>query len=75
MTHGSSANLEPLAPRSRLYQGPYGRICPDLPAWSPKGGLAVKGVLDALAERMRWSQSDAEAAWRTLHVERSPTQA
>jgi hypothetical protein len=37
----------------------------------PRSILAVREVLDALAERMRWSQSDAEAAWRALHVERS----
>lgn len=24
-----------LAPRSKLYQGPFGRICPDLPPWEP----------------------------------------
>ena len=26
-----------LSPRSQFYQGPFGRLCPDLPAWSPPG--------------------------------------
>ena len=35
--HGTSAYAQILAPRSRLYHGPYGRLCPELPAWSPEG--------------------------------------
>ena len=31
-----SRKFDILAPRSKLYQGPYGRICPELPAWSPQ---------------------------------------
>jgi len=34
--HGSSA-LEPLAPHSPLYQGPFGRLFPDLPSWGLPG--------------------------------------
>lgn len=34
MPHGTQ-HLDILAPRSRLYQGPFGRICPDLPRWEP----------------------------------------
>jgi hypothetical protein len=41
MAHGTNTNFELIAPRSRLYQGPYGRICPDLPAWSPDGVCAA----------------------------------
>jgi Animal haem peroxidase len=37
MAHGSSPNFELLAPRSRLYQGSYGRLCPELPPWIPPG--------------------------------------
>jgi hypothetical protein len=36
MHHGMKA-IDPLAPRSALYQGPFGRICPDLPPWRPPG--------------------------------------
>lgn len=34
MAHGS-AHFDVLAPRSKFYHGPFGRICPDLPAWEP----------------------------------------
>ena len=37
MAHGSK-HFDILAPRSKLYQGPFGRICPDLPAWEPDPG-------------------------------------
>jgi hypothetical protein len=37
MAHGSSAVYPILAPRSRLYQGPYGRLFPELHPWSPEG--------------------------------------
>lgn len=33
--HGRSFTI--LAPRSKFYQGPFGRICGDLPPWSPPG--------------------------------------
>ena len=36
MAHGSR-HYDILAPRSKFYQGPYGRLCPELPAWSPPG--------------------------------------
>ncbi len=34
MAHGLK-QFDILAPRSKLYQSPFGRICPDLPAWEP----------------------------------------
>ncbi|WP_062519323.1 peroxidase family protein [Demequina silvatica] len=34
MAHGDHP-IEALAPRSRMYQGPFGRLFPDLPAWPP----------------------------------------
>lgn len=37
MTHGSPDRLSPLAPRSPLYQGPFGRLFPDLDPWRPEG--------------------------------------
>ena len=36
MSHGS-AKFTIVAPRSKFYQGPFGRICGDLPPWSPNG--------------------------------------
>ena len=44
MAHGISANFELLAPRSRLYQGAYGRLCPDLPPWVPPGETEEKRI-------------------------------
>lgn len=35
MSH--AINFEIIAPRSRLYQGPFGRLFPDLRPWSPEG--------------------------------------
>lgn len=35
----------------------------------PESILNVKEVLDRIAERERWSQADAKAAWETLHQE------
>ncbi|MDH5761289.1 MAG: peroxidase, partial [Gemmatimonadota bacterium] len=35
MSHGSHLS-DILAPRSRFYQGPFGRICPDLAPWHPE---------------------------------------
>jgi hypothetical protein len=29
--------ISPLAPRSKFYQGPFGRVCTDLPAWTSPG--------------------------------------
>ena len=45
MAHHSSALSAVVAPRSRFYQGPFGRLCPDLPAWSPPG-VAPQDVED-----------------------------
>ncbi len=37
MTHRTGLHsLSPLAPHSPFYQGPFGRLFPDLPAWSPR---------------------------------------
>ncbi len=33
----------------------------------PENILAVKEVLDHIAERERWSQSDAKSAWEASH--------
>ncbi|WP_062389215.1 peroxidase family protein [Demequina iriomotensis] len=35
MSHGDQP-IAALAPRSRFYQGPFGRLFPDLPAWPPE---------------------------------------
>ena len=37
MSHSKGLRLDVIAPRSKFYQGPYGRICPDLPAWRMEG--------------------------------------
>ncbi len=37
MPHSQGNNIDVLAPRSKFYRGPYGRLCPELPAWSPPG--------------------------------------
>lgn len=36
MAHGST-HFDVFAPRSKFYQGPFGRLCPELPTWSPAG--------------------------------------
>ena len=36
MTHGN-LQYAPLAPRSKFYRGPFGRLFPELPAWQPPG--------------------------------------
>ncbi|MGI9485384.1 MAG: peroxidase family protein [Geminicoccaceae bacterium] len=36
MAHGSR-HFDVLAPRSKFYHGPFGRLCPDLPPWTPPG--------------------------------------
>ncbi|WP_062205692.1 peroxidase family protein [Demequina salsinemoris] len=39
MSHRTGiSSLSPLAPQSPLYQGPFGRLFPDLAAWSPRRG-------------------------------------
>lgn len=37
MTHQKSFGESILAPRSKFYQGPFGRICPNLEPWAPPG--------------------------------------
>lgn len=37
MSHASGNAITWVAPKSKLYQGPFGRICPNLPPWSPPG--------------------------------------
>ncbi|HUS54964.1 MAG TPA: heme peroxidase family protein [Thermohalobaculum sp.] len=36
MAHGA-AHFDILAPRSKFYHGPFGRLCAELPAWAPEG--------------------------------------
>ena len=36
MAHGSR-HFDVLAPRSKFYHGPFGRLCPDLDPWVPEG--------------------------------------
>lgn len=40
MSHQKSFGASVLAPHSKFYQGPFGRICPNLPGWSPAGDEA-----------------------------------
>ena len=35
MAHGSGKRIDIVAPHSPFYQGPFGRLCPELPAWTP----------------------------------------
>ena len=42
MSHQKSFGTSVLAPHSKFYQGPFGRICPNLPAWSPPGDEAAQ---------------------------------
>lgn len=51
MAHGST-HFEILAPRSRLYQGPFGRICPELPAWNPNATDLDAFLLDIANNQM-----------------------
>ena len=37
MSHAKSGLFEIIAPRSKFYQGPFGRLCSNLPAWTPAG--------------------------------------
>jgi hypothetical protein len=37
MSHGRHASLQITAPSSPFYQGPFGRLFRNLPAWSPAG--------------------------------------
>ncbi|WP_197377291.1 peroxidase family protein [Mycolicibacterium baixiangningiae] len=41
MSHGSTAAREVTAPRSRFYQGPFGRLFDDLEPWRPVDGAGV----------------------------------
>ncbi|MEM8859557.1 MAG: peroxidase family protein [Chloroflexota bacterium] len=54
MSHGKGFKI--VAPRSKFYRGPFGRICPDLPAWAPEldltpEELAEAGTVDTAVER------------------------
>ncbi|WP_062465021.1 peroxidase family protein [Demequina soli] len=53
MAHGDQP-ISALAPRSRLYQGPFGRLFPDLPAWPPEDMTDAEATtrFTALAETM-----------------------
>lgn len=48
MSHGSHDRLDPLAPRSPFYHGPFGRILPDLRPWDP--GVDDNDLADHLLE-------------------------
>ena len=37
MSHQKQFGTSVLAPRSKFYQGPFGRLCPDLDPWAPAG--------------------------------------
>lgn len=37
MSHAQGIKFNILAPHSKFYQGPFGRICPQLDAWTPNG--------------------------------------
>ena len=37
MSHSSGQRFQIIAPRSKFYQGPFGRLCPELPPWVPDG--------------------------------------
>ncbi len=47
MAHGSR-HFDILAPRSKFYHGPFGRICPDLPAWTGMEDAELKQVANNL---------------------------
>ena len=53
MRHAHS--IEILAPVSRFYQGPYGRIFPSLPPWQPAlaAGTSIEKHLEGMASHMR----------------------
>ena len=51
MVHGSN-HFDILAPRSKLYQGPFGRICPDLPAWEPSPDTSIEEYLKKVANTL-----------------------
>ena len=37
MSHNKAFGADVLAPRSKFYQGPFGRLCPNLDPWAPPG--------------------------------------
>ncbi|MEM7042490.1 MAG: peroxidase family protein [Pseudomonadota bacterium] len=39
MAHSSGFKFDAIAPRSKFYQGPFGRICPELAPWEPEGTI------------------------------------
>ncbi len=54
MSHQKSFGQAILAPRSNFYQGPFGRICPDLDPWAPPGDEAAQDAyfLDFATDNM-----------------------
>ncbi|MET0326535.1 MAG: peroxidase family protein [Ilumatobacteraceae bacterium] len=55
MSHETGAVRDAIAPRSAFYQGPFGRICDDLPPWSPPGvgdGELAQHFLNIANQRM-----------------------
>lgn len=51
MAHDSK-RFDILAPRSKFYQGPFGRICPDLPAWDPGPCASTEDYLKKVANKL-----------------------
>jgi hypothetical protein len=39
MAHSSGVKFDIVAPRSKFYRGPFGRICPELDPWEPAGTI------------------------------------
>ena len=60
MKHFSS-RISILAPRSNFYQGPYGRIFPELPAWNPplQAKMTIEKHLIDLASDMKEKGRDS----------------
>lgn len=56
MTHVNSFKV--LAPSSKFYQGPFGRICGDLPAWSPPGLDPVKDEQTIISKFLEFAREE-----------------
>jgi hypothetical protein len=64
MAHGKQVNIH--APRSRSYQGPFGRICPDLPGWVPPGLTPGKDEQEIANQMLNIANNDmVEAPGKT----------
>lgn len=67
MSHGTLGGIQALAPQSRLYQGAFGRLFPELPAWDPDvgGEKQVEDHFFDIAENEMREASDAATADNT----------